>query len=404
MTTSPSGQSEFCRPTRTWLRLGVVSVGLAFVLGLGLGLRNPDVGSKPPDPAAFHLPSDPEQSWMNPLSPAYLGDEGCATCHAEEAKRHRGSGHSRTLLARDLALAFPDLAGREENDPEREGQIRFVRQGNDLVAEYRNGSTVESLPIQFAVGSGAHAVTFLTLLSSPDDAPKGLEHRFSLFDQGKILALTPSHRREEVREPMERFGRLHHGRDAQGCLGCHSVTGQIQGTTVDDLRPGVGCESCHGPGREHAASMTEGGEASTLLFAKGQTSALAEVRMCGRCHRLPEMIVPPEPISEPKLARFQPVGLLNSACFQKARGQLRCTTCHDPHAATERDPAYYAAICLKCHSTGVPQARICPQSAQDRCVECHMPPVEVHPHIAFHDHWIRVRSDQADETREKRRP
>ncbi len=136
---------------------------------------------------------------------------------------------------------------------------------------------MESLPIQFAVGSGTHAVTFLTLLSSSDDTPMGLEHRFSLFDQGKVLALTPSHRREEVREPMERFGRLHHGARCPGdALGCHSVTGQIQGTTVDDLRPGVGCESCHGPGREHAASMTEGGEASAILFAKGQESALGK--------------------------------------------------------------------------------------------------------------------------------
>jgi len=341
---------------------------------------------------------------MNPLAPAYIGDAGCATCHAGETERHRRSGHARTLLARDLALAFPDLAGREAIDPEREGKIRFIRQGNDLVAEYSSGSASESLPIQFAVGSGDHAVTFLTLLPVQDEEPKGLEHRFSLFDRGKTLALTPSHRREEVHEPIERFGRLHHGRDAQGCVGCHSVTGQVHGATVDDLRPGVGCESCHGPGRAHAASMTEGGEVSAILFGARQATAVAEIRMCGRCHRLPEMIVPPEPVTEPKLARFQPVGLLNSACFQKAGGQLRCTTCHDPHAPAERSAAHYVAICLKCHSRETPQAHVCPQSASERCVECHMPAVEVHPRVVFHDHWIRVRKDDAKAEREGRVP
>ncbi len=382
----------------------MVAVSLAFVLGVGLGLRSPRAGSERSERTSSNTKTDPDRAWMNPLSPAYIGDTGCATCHAGEAERHGRSGHARTLRAGDLALAFPDLAGREGGDPERGGKIRFVRQGNDLVAEYRSSSESETLPIQFAVGSGDHAVTFLTLLPSPEEQPKGLEHRFSLFDRGKTVALTPSHRREEVREPIERFGRLHHGRDAQGCIGCHSVTGQVHGSTVDDLRAGVGCESCHGPGRVHAASMTEGGEVSAILFGTRQATAIAEIRMCGRCHRLPEMIVPPEPVTEPKLARFQPVGLLNSACFQKAKGELRCTTCHDPHAPKERNPTHYAAICLKCHSADVPLARLCPTPVSERCVECHMPAVEVHPRVSFHDHWIRVRKDEIKPARQEHVP
>ncbi|MEZ6122002.1 MAG: hypothetical protein R3C49_02360 [Planctomycetaceae bacterium] len=93
--------------------------------------------------------------------------------------------------------------------------------------------------------------------------------------------------------------------------------------------------------------------------------------------------------TSPVLPRFQPVGMMQSPCFQNSQGQMRCTTCHNPHQKTSAASTDYQSICHSCHkSHAVPDCSV----AADRCVECHMPPVPI-AGAAFHDHWIRIRSN-----------
>ena len=96
-----------------------------------------------------------------------------------------------------------------------------------------------------------------------------------------------------------------------------------------------------------------------------------------------------------KIVRYQPVGLVQSKCYVQSQGRLLCSTCHDPHEhATSRTTVEYEQICLQCHSAA-PHKIECRVSPKTGCVSCHMPRIEIHPPIAFHDHWIRVR-DESD--------
>lgn len=354
------------------------------------------VGSISDSRPAQPIPSPVVASdWSNPLLPAYIGNEGCASCHADQAAAHAKNGHARTFFEHDLASNYSSLVQQIVADPERSGRLKYISDGADLIANFDDGSHQERMAIQFALGSGSHATTLINLLNDSRGEPTVLEHRFSVFHHGAQVGLTPGHTGLPIHETIENFGRLHQGKDAINCIKCHTTTATIRGAHLDNLRPSVGCESCHGPGREHAAAMQASQSDLAIRFIRGRTTALEEIQMCGRCHRLPEMLSAPPSKSDPKLARFQPVGLLNSDCYRRSEERLRCTTCHDPHQSVDLNPANYTSKCVSCHSRVDDGQKLCPQSPKDKCVSCHMPAIEVHPGISFHDHWIRVRPPES---------
>ena len=142
----------------------------------------------------------------------------------------------------------------------------------------------------------------------------------------------------------------------------------------------------------------------SLPFGPDGWTADTQMKLCGECHRHPAG-APPGQIrpDNPILARFQPVGLMQSKCYKQSGGAVSCVTCHDPHARASPDRAGYDAKCLECHGGSIPTAspansqpiagRVCTVSPRERCVECHMPPVDVGQHLLFSDHWIRIRTN-----------
>jgi hypothetical protein len=95
----------------------------------------------------------------------------------------------------------------------------------------------------------------------------------------------------------------------------------------------------------------------------------------------------------PVLVRFQPVGLMQSACYLKSQGALSCSTCHDPHARTSTDTPAYEAVCLSCHRG--PSKTPCKVSPTAGCVGCHMPRRDASRGMMMTDHWIRSRPEAA---------
>ena len=158
----------------------------------------------------------------------------------------------------------------------------------------------------------------------------------------------------------------------------------------------IGCERCHGPGRAHVEAARRGAlDASPAMpFGIGGWSADDEIRLCGSCHRLPETVeaalIRPD---NPRFVRFQPVGLMQSACFRRSPGNLSCSTCHDPHAKTSTDRRTYEAACLACH--GGPSQTVCTASPTTGCIDCHMPRRDVTRGMIMTDHWIRARPETA---------
>jgi hypothetical protein len=326
---------------------------------------------------------------------AYIGSRACASCHPGEYAAYTNSGHSRTLRpAVNLPLAAA-LDGRLAADPEEDGVAwLFRRAGGRLEVERQAGDATESAPIDLALGSGHHAVTFLTLTRLDRDRPEAIEHRLTHYAEGDRLALTPG--QEAGHRERVSLGRPLSTAETLKCLRCHATRLSARSDNELDLRtviPNISCERCHGPARRHVEAQSRGLKGPRLGMA-GADSAEEQMRFCGVCHRHPSRF--PARLIEPgnaQLARFQPIGLMQSRCYSESGGELSCGSCHDPHSGTSSDAGRYERACLNCHEPKQTGQAACGAGHADRCVSCHMPGVDSGQGVLFSDHWIRVRRD-----------
>lgn len=324
----------------------------------------------------------------------YVGSKVCGECHPGELASYGGSGHSRTLRPAASTKLARQLDGRHVADPELAGVTWSYRlsDGEFSVSRAEAGES-ESWIIDFALGSGQHATTFVSLSGRDTPDPDGFEHRLTYFAHDESLGLTPG---QSARSKTP-------GRTPQGfhlpklatldCFGCHATRTSAESPMTLDLAtliPNVSCERCHGPAKAHVEAARRGLTGLIMRHGPARETADSQMRLCGKCHRLPEMVQPASSIrpSNRSLARFPSVGLSQSACYIRGRGALRCTTCHDPHARSSTDRPAYEARCLECHQAGSKEA--CPVSPRSGCIECHMPKHDVGHGMLFTDHWIRA--------------
>lgn len=333
---------------------------------------------------------------------AFLGSRACAGCHPGEYALYSLSGHSRTLRRAERTAAARRLNGSTFADPERPGVTwAYALRDGHFSAERRENEKVESFVLEYAFGSGQHATTFVSLTDRTPERPTMFEHRLSVFAHRETPDITPGQglERGPGRQGDGMTGRHHPTVPTLKCFECHTVATSDRGPRVLDeetMIPNVGCERCHGPGRAHVEAAKSGADDRFLMMPFGleARSASEELKLCGECHRLPETVIPA--LISPDhsaLVRFQPVGLMQSACFRQSRGKLTCTTCHDPHARTSTDQAVYEAACLACH--GDATKRSCEGSPTTGCISCHMPRRDASRGMMMTDHWIRSLPDSA---------
>jgi hypothetical protein len=355
-----------------------------------------------PFPPGGRFPDDP-----------YIGPKACQECHPGECALYARSGHSRTLSTAARRREARQMDGTSLPDPALSGvtwDYRF-RDGR-LAITRREASKVDEIVAEYAFGSGHHAITFVNVVDPA--VPAIFEHRMTYFARTKSLGLTPGHEGIPQTPGMTVHGGLPPPRDARFCFECHSTqvsTGKDQRIEEDRLIPNVSCERCHGPGRAHVDAAHRGAGGSELMLPFGPEKAEGAeriIRLCGTCHRHPGRpgVGPLDP-ENPHLARFQPVGILQSRCFRESNGAFSCVTCHDPHARASTDRASYNATCRSCHpgppapvsSTGPAAGHPCPVEPAGDCVDCHMPRVDAGQGILFADHWIRVRKPAGSQAR-----
>ncbi len=147
---------------------------------------------------------------------------------------------------------------------------------------------------------------------------------------------------------------------SQSCFGCHyemessfakTIHGRIADFEVVDSE--MGCESCHGPGSEHAAC----GDPKLIIsfgdISKGQAAAV-----CLQCH------------TSGKLMDWQGSG--------HALGDVACTDCHKAHSSKDRLLVQQQPdLCYDCHQrirakTFYPSHHPI-QEGKMGCSECHQP-------------------------------
>jgi predicted CXXCH cytochrome family protein len=179
------------------------------------------------------------------------------------------------------------------------------------------------------------------------------------------------------------------------CLECH-VTGYVKGydPTTDRYDSvwtelGVGCEACHGAGRDHVVARREAGGRDPYDTPR---SPEYDMQACAPCHALRTAIADGFEPSGTLLDHFDlellepgtyyADGLVAGEAYEwtsfrmsrMARAGVVCQDCHEPHGATLR--ADGDALCLRCHPASLAEAahtRHDTTSAGARCVACHMP-------------------------------
>lgn len=348
------------------------------------------------------------------LMARYVGEAACLECHPGESALHRRSGHARTLRLAERSPIIAWLDGRSVSDPKHPGVRWSYRVRDDrLVVERAEGDSTGALALDYAVGSGKHGVTFVSVRQPRGEAVlRGIEHRLSYVIDGPRLEITPGQERSPPIRPVGEtgegagFGRMLGPDGLRQCLACHAtaISPAFQGRDdTANLLPNVSCERCHGPGRDHVDAARRGQTELSLRVVAEGAPPWAEVNRCGECHRLPNMVssssIRPD---NPGIVRFQGVGLSMSACYAQGVGSLRCTSCHDPHDRASRDQARYEVVCLSCHRSASAR-KACPVSPAGDCIGCHMPRREIPGNGTFTDHWIR-KSDARGPQRDVGRP
>ncbi len=149
--------------------------------------------------------------------PTFVGREVCRECHAENYKLHGQHGHAHTFAVVDGEIA-DKFAGRAFDAGELFGTYTYGSNEQGLFARLRDKVGDEPFPLQYATGSGHHAITLLTLIADAEKGTVGLEHRVSWFRQHDQLGLTPG-QLDGVPDTLgEMFGNRHEDRDAQVCV------------------------------------------------------------------------------------------------------------------------------------------------------------------------------------------
>ena len=326
---------------------------------------------------------------------AYVGSDSCISCHPGESAAHSRSGHARTLRPIAQTPIAKKLDGLTFPDPEQPGVTwRYAAGDGTLSVERQENGEVSRRLIEYAFGSGHHATTFVTLTDRDPEHPAMIEHRMTIFAHKDLPDITPGQAADAKLEGREPSGRRYTDTKVLKCFECHTTLMSDRGPLALDERmmiANVGCERCHGPGKSHVESARAGARDADLAmpFGPGRSTTDEQMRMCGQCHRLPSMAIPASIRPDnPVLVRFQPVGLMQSACYRKSEGALSCVTCHDPHSRTSTNQVEYEAVCLSCHQG--PAKRACTVSPAAACIGCHMPRRDVSRGMLLTDHWIRV--------------
>jgi hypothetical protein len=237
-----------------------------------------------------------------------------------------------------------------------------------LTARAASGSP-STIAAEWAFGSGHRGWTYT---GRQDGEP--VELRLTYYSREKRWAFTPGQQMGvRTGTPVGRKMDLHTER---GCFVCHS-TALVE--EAGRLEPGhsilgVGCETCHGAGREHVEAVQRQ-DPDLHMVRLGDYRDRVTIDLCGQCHRTATSNDPDAPMTRSQLPRLQGLAMSMSECFKKSGGKLSCVTCHDPHKNADRTSRVeYNRACLSCHSPQAADQVPCKVSnAAGDCVSCHMP-------------------------------
>ncbi len=360
----------------------------------------------------------------------YVDASTCATCHADIARSYANTGMARSfypLRAADVPSPKPYFhaaSGTWYEIVAKEGGWvqRWWQDGLNGQQENSGESKID-----FVMGSGNHVRTYLHRTA------RGTLTMLPLAwysEDGGTWALNPG---LDVSDPQ---GNRKIGYD---CMFCHNSypsaippgheDPRAEPVYPEKLPQGIDCQRCHGPGGNHIKVVGQAGaKAADIRASIVNPARLGKDRameVCMQCHletssfplpnairrfdREPFSYRAGEPLSSFELffdhapgtgrdAKFEIVNsvyrLRQSQCFLQSKGDLGCTTCHDPHNIQHGQEAAsgYNQKCVGCHQAGT--IAVQSHSAGSDCVSCHMPKRRTEDviHVVMTDHLIQRRA------------
>ena len=110
-----------------------------------------------------------------------VGSRACQECHPDEFEAWQQTGHAATFMPAHEVPFLDQLDGYRFHDEYRNATFHYHVTGNDVEVSIPAVFGAERFPLQYAFGSGAHAISFLTLLPDVKGGSLGLEHRVSWY-------------------------------------------------------------------------------------------------------------------------------------------------------------------------------------------------------------------------------
>jgi Flp pilus assembly protein TadD len=357
----------------------------------------------------------------------FVNDARCTSCHEKIVHSYHDVGMSKSFYRPRQDDVIEDFAKLPFKHA-KSGDVLELRWRNGrLIFRRVNGQSVFEQPVDWILGSGHHARTYLY------QTPNGELYQLPLawYSQTKEWGMAPGYDRPDHEGVLRRA--------RHECLFCHNAYPALAENTRDGywrsqgvpstLPEGIGCQRCHGPGSEHvvlAAAGAENAEVRAAIVNPSRLDARLRNDVCYECHMQPSVAIPgvrrfgrdidsyrpgqalhdylvPVDIVDAQIARtdrfeinHHPYRLEQSRCFRESEGKLSCLNCHDPHRKT----ANVSPVCMQCHAKA--------HRASENCVSCHMPKRRTQDvvRVVMTDHRIGIYRDLAAllAPREEREP
>ena len=241
--------------------------------------------------------------WVQ-ASEGYVGSASCAGCHANTHQNFMDTLHPQMLgpvedIADEVIERWPDLPDErgnpvvfDENAPTGLASARdlnladgtqlqdvagvYVRhQGSrQFIAEFRDqaGEALHRIDVSpYHIGQRYRQALAVNL--GDGEGTRLLKYQYS-FDDGAYQHTWRDRNQARIYE--------------ENCIGCHTSGFNLEAWRADKNQPlesvsadlGVGCESCHGPGKKHIDNPMQPG----LIVAIDKLTAQQAVHNCAQCH------------------------------------------------------------------------------------------------------------------------
>lgn len=357
-------------------------------------------GDRKPAPSRIVVPP-PASALPAPIAtqidPGYVGPAVCGECHEDKLESASKTSHFRTSRPATSAATEASFGEDVVITAPGDESLRLVMLEQDgalyqVGIDRRNGERI-ARRADVVIGSGKLGQTFLYA-----DPPFLYQLPATYFAAPVGWQFSPGYR-----EDLLDFGRPVFAQ----CLECHALWAQpgrpdlvYEHSYVGEIRWGVTCEKCHGPGARHAEWHRGHPDEEVGRHIVSPDDLPRERRddICQLCHSdhgeelapafsfrpgeplrhyyaAPPADAPKDPAVPDVHAHNQMERLALSACYRESE-ELSCVSCHDPHVFERGDQALFNGRCVDCHAVAGLSASRGDQVRHDGgapCVDCHMP-------------------------------